>query len=96
MAEEKKILSQSTGHYISIENREKMKVTGVLDVSGFDDSYVDVETELGRMVIHGDEMKIGKLNLDTHELVVIGYIYSIEYDDKSKGKGKGLFASMFK
>jgi len=96
MAEERKILLQSTGHNVSIDNREKMKVTGVLDVSGFDNSYVDVETELGRLIIHGEEMKIGKLNLDTHDLVVTGYIYSIEYDDKSKGKGKGLFASMFK
>lgn len=96
MAEERKILSQTTGHNVSMENREKLKVTGIIDVSGFDESYVDTETELGRLIIRGEELKIGKLSLEQHELVVNGYIFSIEYDDKHKGKGKGMFASVFR
>lgn len=98
MAEERKILSQSTGHHVSMDNREKIKITGILDVSGFDETYVDAETELGRLLVRGEELKIGKLSLEQHELIITGYIYSMEYDDKrkGKGKGKGVFASVFR
>lgn len=80
MAEERKILSQTTGQNVVMENREKLKVTGILDVSGFDETYVDAETELGRIIIRGEELKIAKLSLEQHELMVTGYIYSIEYE----------------
>lgn len=96
MAEERKISSNTMGHNITMENRERLRITGILDVTGFDETYVDAETELGRMLIRGEELKIGKLSLEQHELIVTGYIYSMEYDDKRKGKGKGVFASVFR
>lgn len=42
------------GQDVNIQNREKIKVTGVNDIIGFDETFVDIETELGKMLIRGE------------------------------------------
>ena len=37
-----------------LENREKLTITGVLDVLSFDDQIVILETELGLLTIKGE------------------------------------------
>lgn len=44
--EERKNLSQTTIQNLILENREKLSISGVLDVLSFDDQIVMVETEL--------------------------------------------------
>lgn len=45
---EKRIPKDSNGQNINVENREKIFISGVLDVASFDDTFVEAETELGR------------------------------------------------
>ena len=44
--EERKNLTQTTIQNLILENREKLSISGVLDVLSFDDQVVIVETEL--------------------------------------------------
>jgi len=44
--EERRNLSQTTIQNLILENREKLSISGVLDVLSFDDQVVMVETEL--------------------------------------------------
>lgn len=44
--EERKNLSQTAIQNLILENREKLSISGVLDVLSFDDQVVMVETEL--------------------------------------------------
>ncbi len=44
--EERKNLSQTVIQNLILENREKLSISGVLDVLSFDDQVVMVETEL--------------------------------------------------
>ncbi len=44
--EERKNLTQTTIQNLILENREKLSISGVLDVLSFDDQVVMVETEL--------------------------------------------------
>lgn len=44
--EERRNLSQTTIQNLILENREKLSISGVLDVLSFDDQIVMVETEL--------------------------------------------------
>ena len=39
-----------------LENREKLTITGVLDVLSFDDQIVILETELGLLTIKGESI----------------------------------------
>ena len=81
-----KVPAKLNGQDINIQNREKIKVTGVNDIIGFDETFVDIETELGKLLIRGEGLKIARLSLEQHELIVNGYVYSCEYEDTNKVK----------
>ena len=64
---------------IVLENREKLSISGVLDVLSFDDQIVILETELGLLTVKGENLRINKLSLDTTEVVINGEIYNLGY-----------------
>ena len=90
-----KVPAKLNGQDINIQNREKIKVTGVNDIIGFDETFVDIETELGKLLIRGEGLKIARLSLEQHELVVNGYVYSCEYEDTNKTKN-GIVGRIFR
>ena len=95
--EERKTLNTSVIQNLVLENREKLSVSGVLDVLSFDDQVVIVETELGLLNIKGENLRINKLSIDTSEVVVEGEIYSLFYSDKgSDKKSSSLIGKIFK
>lgn len=80
--EERKSITNSTIQNIVLENREKLSISGVLDVLSFDDQIVILETELGLLHIKGENLRINKLSIDTSEVIVEGRINSINYSEK--------------
>lgn len=84
--EEKKSVQTGVIQNLILENREKLNVSGVLDVLSFDDQIVIVETELGLLTVKGDNIRINKLSLDTSEIVVEGEINSLGYSNKDLDK----------
>lgn len=80
-----------------LENREKLSISGVLDVLSFDDQVVMVETELGLLTVKGERLKINKLSLDTSEVIVEGDISYLAYSEKNEEKTKtSLISKIFK
>jgi len=55
--EERKNLTQTTIQNLILENREKLSISGVLDVLSFDDQIVMVETELRTSYSKGRKFK---------------------------------------
>lgn len=96
--DERKQLSSTIVQNIILENREKITISGVLDVLSFDDQIVIVETELGLLTIKGENLRINKLSLDTTEVIVEGKINDLSYSEKSSDKsmGAGLLGKLFK
>lgn len=97
MIEEKKTTKPRVQNLI-LENREKLSISGVVDVESFNDEAVIVDTELGILIVRGEDLHINKLNLDSSELNIEGDIISCEYSDRdgSKSRGGGFFSKMFK
>ena len=97
MIEEKKTTKTKVQNLI-LENREKLNVSGVIDVDSFNDENVIMDTELGVLVVRGEDLRITKLNLDNSEVSIEGDIFSCEYSDResSKSKGFGFLGKMFK
>ena len=96
--EERKLAnSLNTVQNLILENREKISISGVIDVLSFDDQVVIVETELGLLTIKGENLRINKLSLDTSEVIVEGEIYNLAYsEDDLKQKGSNIFSKIFK
>lgn len=84
--EDKKSIQTGVIQNLVLENREKLNVSGVLDVLSFDDQIVMVETELGLLTVKGENIRINKLSLDTSEIVVEGEIDSLTYSNKDLDK----------
>ena len=74
MAEERK---KDTRHRMILEDRERMSITGVIDVLSFDEESIIAETEKGMLILRGNNMHVGKLNLDEGEVSVDGLIDTI-------------------
>lgn len=82
---------------IVLENREKLNISGVLDVLSFDDQIVILETELGLLTVKGENLRINKLSLDTSEVTVDGEISQLAYSEKDViEKGGGFLNKIFK
>lgn len=96
MTDEKKVPKPRVSNLI-LENREKLSISGVIDVESFNDECVIADTELGILVVKGIDLHINKLNIDSSELGIEGEILSMEYSDReNRSKGGGFFARMFK
>ena len=63
---------------LTLDNRKKIKVTGVSEVENFSDNAIEIDTCLGKLTIKGENLKISKLNIEDGELAVDGKINSLE------------------
>lgn len=95
MTIEDRSINKTTGviQNLILENREKLSISGVLDVLSFDDQVVMVETELGLLTVKGENLKINKLSLDTSEVIVEGEISYLAYSQSDQDKTKSSFIS---
>ena len=70
-------------HGLQLENREKMRLGGVSDVSGFDESLIALTTDLGELSIRGEELHIEKIDLESGVLELRGRIDELCYEERS-------------
>ena len=99
--DERKIINPASNTNIMqnllLENRNKLNISGVLDVLSFDDQIVIVETELGLLTVKGEDLRINKLSLDSSEVVIEGQIYNLGYSEEGPNKkGSGILGKIFK
>ena len=91
--EEKKTMNM---HNLIMENRAKLRLTGVIDIHSFDDELVLIETQMGILTVKGTELKMNKLNLENNELVVEGKISALVYSDTESIKKGKMLGKIFK
>jgi sporulation protein YabP len=95
--EEKKNFNTNIVQNLILENRNKLSISGVLDVLSFDDQIIIIETELDLLTVKGENLKINKLSIDTAEVIIEGDINSLTYSNKNLDKkSEGLFGKIFK
>ena len=88
--------NSSTIQNLVLENREKLTISGVIDVLSFDDQIVILETELGMLTIKGDDLRINKLSIDTQDVIIEGNINTLTYSEKEEKKNGSLLGKIFK
>lgn len=81
-------------HTIILEGREKLSVSGVIDVQSFDEEQVLLETVRGMLVVRGQGLHVERLQLEAGELIVEGEVGCLEYDDSVQPRG-GLLSRLF-
>ena len=68
-------------HALQMENREKLRLTGVSDVNGFDESLIVLTTDMGELSIRGEALHIDKIDLDAGLLELRGRIGELCYEE---------------
>ena len=81
-------------HGLSLQDRQKLAISGVSDVVNFDENQVIIMTGLGTLTIRGSGLHVDQLSLESGELRVTGTIDLLEYDD-SGAPGGGFFRRLF-
>ena len=82
-------------HLLSMENRNHLNATGVLDVDRFDERCVVLLTTQGVLTVEGEDLHINRLNVENSEIAIEGTIDQIQYSSL-KEKGAGVFKSLFR
>ena len=93
MAYEQTPKSAQKQQLLSLENREKLSLTGVTDVSGFDESLIVLVTALGPLSVRGEELHIDRIDLNAGQLEVRGRIRELSYEEPAREGG--LWARLF-
>ena len=93
MAEERR---KSGRHTVNMEEREKAKIGGVLEVLSFDEEGIMMETTCGLLLLKGTGLHIGKLDLESGDVTVDGSIDSITYSDGSFTEKHSLLGKLFR
>lgn len=83
-------------HTLAVENREKLKATGIVDVISFDEDMIVSETEMGILVVKGENLHINALNLEKGELDIDGLVFSMNYEEKGHSERNSFFGKIFK
>lgn len=88
----------SKTHNITINNREDIKMTGIIDVLSFDEELVICQSDIGVLVLKGMNLHVKKLDLDNSILELNGYLTGLQYEQDhvlSKNKSS-IFTKIFK
>ena len=85
-------------HKLTLSNRKSCTITGVTDVLSFDVAEILLETELGMLLIKGQDLHVNRLSLEKGEVDIEGRIDSLTYSEpKNVAKqSESLLGRLFK
>ena len=72
-------------HILTLDNRKLLTLSGVEDVSGFDEQTINVKLSDASLVVKGTGLHISKLSLESGDVVIDGLITSLQYLGASSG-----------
>lgn len=80
-------------HRVTLDSRQKLSITGVIEVESFDEGSVVLVTSRGNMIVRGTGLHLQQLSLDGGQVCVDGTVDSISYEDPAPAGG--FFSRLF-
>jgi sporulation protein YabP len=94
MAYEEKGRVPSKPHSLTLEERQRLHVSGVEEVVSFDEAQVAVQTVKGLLTIRGSGLKVEALEKEAGALTITGMVSDVSYEET--GPGTGFWARLFR
>ena len=95
-APQKKVCFLFCPHILNMEERERVRIGGVMEVLSFDEDGIMMETTCGLLLLKGAGMHIGKLDLEAGDVVVDGSIDSMTYSDGTLAEKHSILGRLFR
>ncbi len=88
----------SYNHSVTLNERKNIMITGVKKIDSFDDEEFLLETNMGYIVIKGENLEIIKLDTYQGNVSIKGKINSLNYMENSnkKAKEESIMSKLFK
>jgi sporulation protein YabP len=93
----KDIKTEEKKSNLSLENRKRLALTGVIEVISFNETVIMLNTSLGSMTIKGDSLRMNKLDVQNGEVMIVGTINSCIYSGAEiKKDNESILKKLFK
>lgn len=89
MLQEPGRVTQNQNHKLTMNNRNKVELTGVTEVVSFDNQLIELETTEGAVRFTGNDLHVKRLTLERGEVELEGRVREIIYHESRKGKTAG-------
>lgn len=97
METKKEIKIEDKKSNLTLENRKRLSLTGVVEVISFNDEKILLNTILGMLTIKGAGLKMNKLDVQNGEVIIIGTVDSCVYSSSELKQDKeSIWAKLFK
>lgn len=89
---------KAKAHKLTLTSRKTALITGVNDVLSFDPGEVLLETEMGTLMIRGEELHVSRLDLEKGEVDIDGKTDSLTYSNggEASKNGDSLLKKLFR
>ena len=68
-------------HKLTLDQRQKLSMSGVTEVVSFDETAVVLRTSLGMLEVQGQQLALKTLSLDGGQVAVDGHITALYYEE---------------
>ena len=77
-------------HHLILEGRERLSVSGVEKVESFNEEAAVMRTLRGILIVRGEGLHVGRLNLEAGELDLEGSVEALVYEEPAAARGSFL------
>lgn len=74
-------------HKLTLDQRDRLTLTGVTEVVRFEDTSVVLQTSLGELVVQGQELQLKTLSLEGGQVEVRGTVSALIYQEPRAARG---------
>ena len=89
------ISAAKSSHTITIDNRNRIVITGIKEVTSYDSDTIVASSETGELIIQGKKLHIINFDRTSGKLSGDGEIDAVQYVD-IKPKNESVFSRIFK
>ena len=85
-------------HRLTLNNRDRGNLTGILDVISFNESQIVLDTDMGLLTIRGKDLHVSRLSLEKGEIDIEGRTDSFTYssNESIRQAGQSFLSRLFR
>lgn len=72
-------------HKLQLNGRKNLTMTGVTEVVSFEENAVVLQTTLGTLMVHGQDLQLKTLSLEGGQVAVDGEVSALVYEEPRQG-----------